>query len=164
MAMAQMSAEVDRVRSFNRFYTRRIGVLDEAHLDSGFTLTEARLIYELAQGGAATAKGLRQVLDLDAGYVSRMLRRLESAGLLARSVDPDDGRSARISLTDQGLALYRRLNRRSQARVEAMLGPLSQSGARPWRRRWGSSATLSKVSPRPRRSNSGPTARATWAG
>ena len=125
MAMVQMSSEVDRVRSFNRFYTRRIGVLDEAHLDSGFTLTEARLIYELAQSGAATAKALRHSLDLDAGYVSRMLRRLESAGLLARSVDPDDGRSARICLTDQGLGLFRRLNRRSQAQVEAMLEPLS---------------------------------------
>ena len=86
MAMVQMSSEVDRVRSFNRFYTRRIGVLDEAHLDSGFTLTEARLIYELAQSGAATAKALRHSLDLDAGYVSRMLRRLESAGLLARRI------------------------------------------------------------------------------
>ena len=125
MALAEMTADVDRVRGFNRFYTRRIGVLDEEHLDSGFTLTEARLLYEVAHDASATAKALRQALGLDAGYVSRLLRRLETAGLLARTADPADRRSAHIALTPRGLALFRRIDRRARVQVGAMLEPLS---------------------------------------
>jgi DNA-binding MarR family transcriptional regulator/GNAT superfamily N-acetyltransferase len=125
MAMVDLSADVERVRRFNRFYTRRIGVLDEGHLGSGFTLTETRLLYEAAHADALTAKDLRELLGLDAGYVSRMLRRLEDAGLLQRRPDPADARSARISLTPHGRALFERLDRRTQAQIGGMLGPLS---------------------------------------
>lgn len=127
MAATDIAADVARIRDFNRFYTRRIGVLDEGHLDSDFTLAEVRILYEAAHSDALTAKQLRQALGFDAGYVSRVLRRFEDAGLLARTSDPEDGRSARIALTKQGRAAFQQLDRRAQAHVGGLLAPLSEA-------------------------------------
>ena len=118
---------VAAIRAFNRFYTRRIGVLDEAHMGSGFTLGEGRAIYELAQADGLTAKQLGEILGLDAGYLSRVLRRLEDSGLLERRADAKDGRSTRLNLTETGREVFARLDRRSAQLVSEMIAPMGQA-------------------------------------
>ncbi|MFG0256367.1 MAG: MarR family winged helix-turn-helix transcriptional regulator, partial [Phycisphaerales bacterium JB043] len=90
------------MRSFNRFYTRHLGILDESLLGSPFTLSEARLLFEIAHQSEPTASVLAQQLGLDQGYVSRMLRDLEGNGLIRRSPSPRDGRRRIITMTDEG--------------------------------------------------------------
>ena len=115
---------VAAVRRFNRFYTRRIGVLDEQLLNSPFSLAEARLIYELAHRDGVSAAALARDLGLDPGYLSRTLRTLEEAGLIVRTADAGDGRRTRIDLTDDGRAAFAPLDRQSAASVAEMLAPL----------------------------------------
>lgn len=120
----QLANHVAAIRAFNRFYTRRIGVLDEAYMGSGFTLGEGRALYELAQADGITAKALGETLDLDAGYLSRVLRRFEDTGLLERRPDPKDGRSTRLHLTATGAQTAVRLDGMSADLVAAMIEPL----------------------------------------
>ena len=115
---------VDAVRRFNRFYTRRIGVLDEHLLKSRFSLAEARLLYELAHRDGLSAAGLARDLGLDPGYLSRTLQGLEKAGLIARVPDAEDGRRSRIDLTEAGRAAYTPLDAQSARSVGDMLAPL----------------------------------------
>src|SRR5436190_11280312 len=90
---------VDAVRSFNRFYTREIGALDERLLRGPFSLTESRVLYELAHRDAATAANLKRDLRLDAGYLSRILRRFSGSGLISRAASRADGRARTLRLT-----------------------------------------------------------------
>src|SRR3712207_9144611 len=90
------------VRRFTRFYTRRIGVLHEGLLGSPFSLTEGRVIYELAQREGTTAAELGKDLGLDPGYLSRILRGFTGKGLIARRSSESDGRQAPLSLTPAG--------------------------------------------------------------
>jgi DNA-binding MarR family transcriptional regulator/GNAT superfamily N-acetyltransferase len=123
---------VARVRAFNRFYTRVIGVLDGGHLGTPFSLVEARLLYELAHhkdpgGGVGDGAGvadLRRRLDLDAGYLSRILGRLESDGLVRREQDPGDARRQLVALTAAGRDAFVDLDRRQVGSVETLLHPL----------------------------------------
>ncbi len=115
---------VDAVRRFNRFYTRRIGVLDEHLLKSPFSLAEARLLYELAHRDGPSAAELAHDLGLDSGYLSRTLRNFEKAGLIARVADADDGRRSRIALTAAGRAAQAPLEEQSNEAIAAMLAPL----------------------------------------
>lgn len=126
--MAPLADDVAQVRAFNRFYTRRIGVLDEAYLDSGLSLGENRVLYELAQIEGLTAKRLGEMLGLDGGYLSRILKRFESAGLIERRPLPGDGRSASLHLTLQGRDAFAGLNARSDAQVEGMVASLGEEG------------------------------------
>src|SRR5262245_52112810 len=87
-----LDARIAAVRRFTRFYTRHIGLLQEELLQSGFSLAEARVLYELANRSPLTATGLAAALNLDAGYLSRILRRFGEAGLLSKKRTPDDGR------------------------------------------------------------------------
>jgi DNA-binding MarR family transcriptional regulator/N-acetylglutamate synthase-like GNAT family acetyltransferase len=123
--MAEIAARVDAVRGFNRFYTQKIGVLQEGLLASPFSLTEARLLYELAQRKAATASALCRDLGLDAGYVSRILCRFEKQRLIARTRSDEDGRQSFLALTEAGSAAFATLNRRSREEVAALLAPLA---------------------------------------
>jgi DNA-binding MarR family transcriptional regulator/N-acetylglutamate synthase-like GNAT family acetyltransferase len=123
MADVQPGA-VEAVRRFNRFYTRQIGALREGLLDGPFSLTEARVIYELAQTDGAAASELGETLGLDAGYLSRILRRFREQGLIDRQPSPTDGRQSLVSLTEQGRAAFGTLNEGSRAQVGAMLGAL----------------------------------------
>jgi DNA-binding MarR family transcriptional regulator/GNAT superfamily N-acetyltransferase len=112
---------VDAVRRFNRFYTPRIGALGEGHLDTPFSLTEARVIYELAQRETATATGLGQELGVDAGYLSRILRGFQDRGLLDRRPSETDARQSRLSLTDEGRDAFAQLNATAHRDIAAML-------------------------------------------
>ena len=92
------------VRRFNRFYTRQIGVLRKNYLDSPYSLGEMRVLYELAHGGATTASDIGRALDLDAGYLSRVLRSFEKRGFISRKPSRADARQSDIALTARGAA------------------------------------------------------------
>jgi DNA-binding MarR family transcriptional regulator/GNAT superfamily N-acetyltransferase len=115
---------VAAVRRFNRFYTRRIGALDEAHLGEPFGLAEGRVLYEVAQG-VSTPKAIAAETQLDAGYLSRILKRFEREGLTSRAPSAIDGRSITIGLTTAGQAAYERLRGVAEGAVEGMIGALS---------------------------------------
>jgi DNA-binding MarR family transcriptional regulator/GNAT superfamily N-acetyltransferase len=118
------------VRAFNRFYTSRIGVLREGLLESPFSLTEARVIFELAQGEATEVAELRHALNVDAGYLSRILARFAGDGLVTRERSASDGRRQAVRLTDGGRAAYRVLDTRSAAEVGALLSGLADDEQR----------------------------------
>jgi DNA-binding MarR family transcriptional regulator/GNAT superfamily N-acetyltransferase len=112
------------VRGFTRFYTRRIGVLQEALLGSEFNLPEARIIYEIALREGLTASDLAADLALDAGYLSRLLKGLEQRGYLNRSMSDRDGRQQILELTRKGRRGFESINARSDLEVRKLLDPL----------------------------------------
>ena len=124
-----LQANVDAVRHFNRFYTRQIGAL-QGFLDSTFTLAEGRVLYEVAQRDQPTATEVGKELGLDAGYMSRLLRRLEHRGLVRRARSDADGRRAHLSLTRSGHAAFARLNQNTNQDVAARLRTLSSANRR----------------------------------
>jgi DNA-binding MarR family transcriptional regulator len=126
----QNGSDIDAVRRFNRFYTRRIGVLDEGHLQSAYSLAEVRVLYELAHRDQTTAAELCKDLGLDAGYVSRILRRFTREGLLKRRRADEDKRQTRLSLTAQGRRTFAPLNAGAREQVRALLNPLSAADRR----------------------------------
>jgi DNA-binding MarR family transcriptional regulator/GNAT superfamily N-acetyltransferase len=125
-----MKDVIARVRAFNRFYTNVIGVLSEGLLDSPYSLTEARLIFELAQRDATEVTALRHDLDIDAGYLSRLLARFEADGLITRARSATDGRRQVIRLTAAGRAAYEMLDERSVGEVHRLLQPLTDERRR----------------------------------
>jgi DNA-binding MarR family transcriptional regulator/GNAT superfamily N-acetyltransferase len=112
------------VRRFSRFYTRSVGALQEGLLQSRFSLTEARVLYELAQQSAVTATELGRQLALDAGYLSRILQRFEHDGLIARAPLESDRRQSLISLSQAGRESFAPLDERSRQEVATLLGVL----------------------------------------
>ena len=127
MASLTMAAEVPvrAVRSFNRFYTRQIGVLNEHLLDGPFSLTETRVLYELAHRRQCTATDLCRDLGLDAGYLSRLLRNFEKQQLIIRSESQFDARQSLVSLTPRGRKTFEPLEARSDEQIGALLKKLS---------------------------------------
>jgi DNA-binding MarR family transcriptional regulator/RimJ/RimL family protein N-acetyltransferase len=119
---------IDRLRAFNRFYTRRLGLLDRSYLGSGLTLTAVRGLYELAHPPGQTARGLATGLGLDEGYLSRLLKRFGQKGWLARRPDPADARARTLALTEAGLRAFQPLEARSRAEVGAMIAGLPAGG------------------------------------
>jgi DNA-binding MarR family transcriptional regulator/GNAT superfamily N-acetyltransferase len=113
------------VRRFNRFYTRQIGVLQEHLLKSEFSLSQVRVLYELAHRERGTAGVLCQDLGLDRGYLSRMLQGFESQGLIRTETAPDDRRKLFLSLTAKGQKVFAPLEQRSSKEVSAMLARIS---------------------------------------
>jgi DNA-binding MarR family transcriptional regulator/GNAT superfamily N-acetyltransferase len=120
-------ARVEAIRRFNRFYTRRIGVLHEGLSASRFTLTESRLLWELAHRDALTATELARDLDLDAGYLSRLLRSFKERGLIKSTRATADARHQHLSLTAAGKRAFAPLNARSQADVSTLLATLGDA-------------------------------------
>jgi len=117
---------IEAVRRFNRFYTRRIDVLRADLLGSPYRLTEARLLYELAHGGQATASALGRDLGLDLGYLSRLLQGLKRRGLVRARRAAHDGRQSFLTLTAKGRQAFSVLNSRSRDAMGAMLAPLPE--------------------------------------
>ena len=116
------AAQVAEVRAFNRFYTNVIGVLHDMYLDTPYTLTESRLLYEIAKHGTVEVSWLRQALDIDAGYLSRVLSRFESEGLVTRHRSTADARRQEIRATDAGRGAVAELDERAAVQVGARLG------------------------------------------
>jgi len=121
MADRDFDARVAAVRRFNRFYTRQIGLLQDGYLKSPFSLSEVRVLYELAHRERPTATELGRDLGLDAGYLSRILRGFQKRGLLKRVPSEHDGRQSHLSLTQRGQAAFAPLNTRSHEDIGAML-------------------------------------------
>lgn len=117
-------ARAAAVRRFNRFYTRQLGLLQEGFLTTPFTLPYARVIYELAHLEQTNASRLGGELALDPGYLSRILRDLESSGLIHRQTSPGDRRQYLLSLTDKGQSAFAELNAASMNDIQEMLGRL----------------------------------------
>lgn len=115
---------IDTVRAFNRFYTRQIGLLDEGLLKSPFSLTEARVLYELAHRDGLVASDLVRDLGLDPGYVSRLLKKFEERGLVEREASEADARRSSIALTPAGRQAFAPLNQDSHDQVRALLDRL----------------------------------------
>jgi len=125
MGASVIPGQVQAVRRFNRFYTQKIGVLNEGLLDSGCSLTEVRVLYELAHHNRLTATELGRDLGLDAGYLSRILRGFERQGLISRTPSAADGRQSHLVLTEPGRRTFAPLDARSNHQVKDMLSKLS---------------------------------------
>jgi DNA-binding MarR family transcriptional regulator/ribosomal protein S18 acetylase RimI-like enzyme len=116
---------IDAVRRFNRFYTRRIGALQQGYMGSPFPLPQARVLYEIGQRGSSTASELGAELDLDLGYLSRLLQTLRRQGVVQGEAAKEDARRVRLSLTAKGRKAYQQLDSRSRDLVADMLGKLA---------------------------------------
>src|SRR5690349_11588403 len=119
ISSAELAERVRVVRRFNRFYTRRIGVLKEGLLGTALTLAEGRVLYELAQRERATASELAQELGLDSGYLSRILNRFVAKGIINKSASKSDGRQVILALTDRGREMFATVDARSRDEIAA---------------------------------------------
>ena len=127
MGESRFDERVAAVRRFSRFYTKQIGVLHEGYLGSPFSLTEGRVLYELAHRDRPTATELARALDLDPGYLSRILREFERRGLLSRKASDADARQSHLTLTRRGQDAFAPLNSRSRDEIGAMLSALPEA-------------------------------------
>ena len=125
---AAKEARIAAIRRFNRFYTRKIGVLEQQLLESPYSLTEARVLFELAHRDEPTAKEIGAQLDLDPGYLSRIVQAFMDKGLVTRKPVPSDRRQFRLALTAKGRLAYGRLNRSSHDEIGEMLEKLPRGG------------------------------------
>lgn len=122
--MDDVRTRIDAVRRFSRFYTKRIGLLEDGFLESPYSLTECRVVYEVAARPDATPSGVAERLGLDPGYLSRLLRRLTRAGLIEKRRSDEDGRRLLLALTSDGRSLCDRLDAGADAQVRELLAPL----------------------------------------
>lgn len=124
---ARLDQEIAAIRRFNRFYTERMSLLDETLLDSSFTLAQARVLFELGTRKNSSAAGLIETLGLDAGYLSRILRRFREQGLVSSRTAGDDARRAELSLTEKGRREFTAIDRKSRRSISALIAPLSEA-------------------------------------
>lgn len=130
MPLTPLENRAETVRRFNRFYTRQIGVLHEYLLDSAFSLTEVRILYELAHRTGLTSSDLCRELGLNAGYLSRVITGFEKKGLIKKKRSADDARASELALTAKGRTTFAPLNDASRREVVAMLEKLPEPGQR----------------------------------
>lgn len=118
---------VDRIRGFNRFYTGAVGALGGSHLDSDYSLTEVRVLYELAARNKASASDIGKDLSLDAGYLSRIVKRFREEGFVEAAAAQDDARRSLLWLTAKGRRTFERLNETASLEVQTLLATLSDA-------------------------------------
>src|SRR5439155_22286712 len=121
---------IEAVREFNRMYTKIIGVLDEGLLRSPYSLTEVRVLFELAHRGSTEVGTLRRTLGLDPGYLSRLLAKFEADGLVVRERSAADGRQQIVELTPTGKDVFADLDARSSDQVRQLLGGITEDNQR----------------------------------
>jgi DNA-binding MarR family transcriptional regulator/N-acetylglutamate synthase-like GNAT family acetyltransferase len=121
MAGTELDRRVEIVRGFNRFYTGKIGVLNEQYLKGPFSLAQARVLFELADRLNCTASELGKDLGLDAGYLSRILRGFEQQGYLGSKPSKTDGRKRHVSLTSRGHRAFAKIDADAGAEIGAIL-------------------------------------------
>ena len=130
MPLVPSDDAIASVRAFNRFYTRKLGVLDQHLSKSPYSLSEARVLYELAHRDELAAKEIGSELGLDPGYLSRIVQSFDESGLITRKPLAADRRQFRLSLTAKGRQAFAKLNKASQDDVADMLAPLSNDDGR----------------------------------
>ena len=118
---------ITEIRGFNRFYTGILGLLDQHILNSGYSLTEARVLFEISKTEGCTANQLCSILDIDRSYMSRIIRKFEKEDLVVRSADACDARNLEIRLTPKGNALFHELNGRSNEQIHNIIAKLGES-------------------------------------
>ena len=116
---------VKEIRAFNRFYTNAIGVVDRHILESRYSLTEVRILFEIYHDPEATARKIKNFLRVDEGYLSRTVEKLIRLGLIVKKQSKVDGRQFMLSLTKKGEKIFLSLNARSEAAVESTIAHLS---------------------------------------
>jgi DNA-binding MarR family transcriptional regulator/N-acetylglutamate synthase-like GNAT family acetyltransferase len=126
----RMDQDVQAVRRFNRFFTQMVGALDANFLDTGMTLAEARVLFEIAHNAPCFADAMQNALDLDAGFLSRVLRRFEARGWVQRDRLGKDARRRTIRLLPAGREVFDRLDQRQRREVEGLLGRLGEADRR----------------------------------
>lgn len=126
--MTDLDTAIRGVRDFNRYYTRTIGLLNETLTASDFTLTEARVLFELGHRQAPAAGEIARDLMLDPAYLARILRKFRDNGLVAVSRDVEDGRRRILALTDEGASALAGLQARSESQISALLSPIDRIG------------------------------------
>ena len=126
MGVKQDQELIDRIRSFNRFYTNIIGLLDQHFLDSPFSLTEGRVLYEICNTEECSAKKIRESIVIDEGYLSRILDRFAKRGLIRKNPSPKDGRLRIILPTKKGKREFANLNGNSNKMISEMIEKLSE--------------------------------------
>jgi DNA-binding MarR family transcriptional regulator/GNAT superfamily N-acetyltransferase len=124
------SQDIDTVRAFNRFWTERIGLLQAGLLDTPYSLTEARVVFELGQRAPVDVAELRRRLALDSGYLSRILGRFKADGLVTTEASPNDARRQVVELTARGREVFADLGARSADQIADLLGPLAEEDRR----------------------------------
>ncbi|PST19155.1 MarR family transcriptional regulator [Rhizobium sp. JAB6] len=129
MPAAAEIATIDAVRNFNRFYTNFLGVLNKAYLDSPYTLTDARVLFEVGFRGGVAASALTRDLHLDPAYLSRIVKRFRQDGLIETTPDPNDARSQIMKVTEKGQAQYEEFVRRSRAQIAGYFEKLAPGEA-----------------------------------
>lgn len=127
MMESSVDDRIKKIRRFNRFYTRQIGVIDGHYLATQFSLTEARVIYEIANMKDPSATLIKEITGLDAGYLSRIIQRLHRDGLVDKHTTPQDGRQSILQLTDKGKTAFSILNSRSQDGIREFINPVSEA-------------------------------------
>jgi DNA-binding MarR family transcriptional regulator/N-acetylglutamate synthase-like GNAT family acetyltransferase len=127
MSQPDDDEQISAVRAFTRFYTRKLGVLDQQLLKSPFSLSEARVLYELATSESPSAKDIGIELGLDPGYLSRIVQKFDEDGLITRKPFPADRRQYQLSLTAKGRQAFAKIDRSSHRDVADMLATLSDS-------------------------------------
>ena len=118
--------DIQNIRDFNRFYTNIIGLVDNHILDSPYSLPEARVLYELYHHQPCTASVIMASIDMDKGYLSRVLKSFEKKGLLIRKASKDDGRAATLVLTAKGENEFSKINRASAIQIEELFARMSR--------------------------------------
>jgi len=124
---SEITTQISAIREFNRFYTARLGLLRRRHLDGEFSLTEARILYEIGSNPKTTASTLCRTLELDAGYISRLLSVLAKHKLVRRAASAADGREKLLTLSAAGVKAVCSLNERSIAQIQGMLVNVKQA-------------------------------------